>query len=333
MGSGSDGSNLLRLTSYSGSDWSPIWSPDGRHIAFSSDRGSGAEIYVMDSDGSNPRRLTYQWAGAFSPAWSPDGRHIAFVSYRDGPSEISVMGSDGSNLRDLTTAYHGPDWWSGWHISWSPDGRHIAFSSEHDDTWNIYVMDFREEGDSSTKTKKDRIVEVLFGLDLGEADAETYHDYNDYGNCPDEVESCDSGTGTEGYRGGHSGWDVQTKSVALDSTADESFYSLTSGQVIAIGGTYGKIAVYNAIDDKTTLYLHAREIYVSEGQAVNVGTALGIQGNVGLGFSDPNKNEHVHIEVRSGPTTYTALGADPIPASSHPTIDPVDYLYEAIQAQ
>ena len=344
----SDGSNPRRLTTDGGS--SPSWSPDGRRIAFVSDRDGDADIYVMDSDGTNLRRLTNDlnvsseyWVGSRYISWSPDGQHIAFafVSDRDGDADIYVIDSDGTNLRRLTTDGGGSP-------SWSPDGRHIAFASYRDerdinweDRWvEIYVIEVialeadSGGGDSSTETKKDRIVEVLFGLNLGEADAKTNHDYNDYENCPDEVESCDSLFGTSGYKGGHSGWDVQTKSVQGDAlTADEPFYSLTSGQVIAIGGTYGKIAVYNATDDKTTLYLHAREIYVSQGQTVNIGTALGIQGNVGLGFSDPSKQEHVHIEVRNGRTTFTAFGADPFPASDHPTIDPVDYLYEAIQTQ
>ena len=325
---GSDGSNPRNLTNNATSDTSPVWSPDGRHIAFASLHGDNYdgtfEIHVMGSDGSNPRRLTT--SGGFSPSWSPDGRHIAFASKRDGTFEIHVMDSDGSNPRNLT---------NGWGVRWSPDGRHIAFGSDFDGNPEIYVMELEEagsggtpldHGDSSTAIKKDRIVEVLFGLNRGEADAKTYHDYNDYMARPNDTGEWD------GYRGGHSGWDVQTQSVAGDEkTADEPFYSLTSGEVIATGGEYGKIAVYNATDDKTTLYLHAREIYVSQGQTVNVGTALGIQGNVGLGFSDLSKNEHVHIEVRDGRSENASCGAgattDPI------NIDPVDYLYEAIQVQ
>ena len=369
----SDGSNPRRLTNDPAKDRVPSWSPDGRHIAFRSERDGNSEIYVMDSDGSNPRNLTNHSAGDFFPSWSPDGRHIAFESYRDGNGEIYVMGSDGSNPRNLTnhSAWDFFPSWSpdgrhiafrserdgnfemiyvmgsdgsnprnltnGWYARWSPDGRHIAFSSYHvgDGNWEIYVIEFGEagsggtpldQGDSGIAIKKDRIVEVLFGLNPDEADAKTNHDYNDYMARPNDTGECD------GYRGGHSGWDVQTQSVAGDDkTADEEFYSLTSGQVIAIGGEFGKIAVYNATDDKTTLYLHAREIYVSQGQTVNIGTALGIQGNVGLGFSDPSKNEHVHIEVRDGRSEYPSCGAgattDPI------NIDPIDCLYEAIQAQ
>ena len=70
---------------------------------------------------------------------------------------------------------------------------------------------------------------------------------------------------------------------------------------------------------------------LSEGQTVKVGTALGIQGNVGLGFSDPSKNEHVHIEVRDGRSENASCGAGATVAPIN--IDPIDYLYEAMQVQ
>ena len=59
---GSDGSHPRRLTNHSAGDEHPTWSPDGRHIAFESERDGNEEIYVMGSDGSNPRRLTYHSA-------------------------------------------------------------------------------------------------------------------------------------------------------------------------------------------------------------------------------------------------------------------------------
>ena len=76
----SDGSNPRRLTHHTGWDYDPSFSPDGRHLAFVSERDGNAEIYVMDSDGSNPRRLTDHSAADFSPSFSPDGRHIVFMS-------------------------------------------------------------------------------------------------------------------------------------------------------------------------------------------------------------------------------------------------------------
>ena len=121
---------IRRLTDNRGHDFSPTWSPDGRHIAFASDRDGNYGIYVMGSDGSKPRRLT---DGGGSPTWSPDGRHIAFHSAREGYNDIYVMGSDGSNPRRLTTD-------GGVSPTWSPDGRHIAFASNRDGNDNIYVI-------------------------------------------------------------------------------------------------------------------------------------------------------------------------------------------------
>ena len=56
----------------------PAWSPDGRKIAFASQRSGNYDIYAMDADGSNVERLTD--SGASSPVWSPDGQRLAFVS-------------------------------------------------------------------------------------------------------------------------------------------------------------------------------------------------------------------------------------------------------------
>ena len=119
---------IRRLTDSPAYESSPSWSPDGRHIAFTSQRYGNREIHVMDSDGSNPRRLI----NGNSPSWSPDGRHIAFESSLG----IHVMGSDGSNPRRLTDspAYD-------YQPSWSPDGQHIAFESNRDGNREIYVMD------------------------------------------------------------------------------------------------------------------------------------------------------------------------------------------------
>ena len=113
----SDGTDLRHLTTHLASDespgtarplahftgdyYSPVWSPDGRHIAFAFYRDGDWDIYVIASDGTNLRRLTTHSAWDYSPVWSPDGRHIAFESERDGRTNIYVMelrktGSDGT---------------------------------------------------------------------------------------------------------------------------------------------------------------------------------------------------------------------------------------------
>ena len=128
----------------------PEWSPDGTHIAFSSnldDEGHSLKIYVMERDGSNVTLLT-DGGCEYAPAWSPDGMHIAFVSCGETSPEISVIDADGSNTTRLT--YDGivaskP--------TWSPDGRYIAFVGNNSDgTDSIYVMD--ADGSNATRLEE-----------------------------------------------------------------------------------------------------------------------------------------------------------------------------------
>ncbi len=86
-----DGSNVQRITDGDGIDSWPVWSPDGKRIAFVSNRTGNYEIYLMNADGSTIKNLTNNAAQDTSPTWSPDGKKIAFVSTRDGGSDIYVM--------------------------------------------------------------------------------------------------------------------------------------------------------------------------------------------------------------------------------------------------
>jgi Tol biopolymer transport system component len=68
-----DGSGLRNLTDNDGANDDPVWSPDGRAIAFTSDRDGNVEIYVMEADGGNERNVSQNAADDFDPAWSPRG--------------------------------------------------------------------------------------------------------------------------------------------------------------------------------------------------------------------------------------------------------------------
>jgi dipeptidyl aminopeptidase/acylaminoacyl peptidase len=88
-----------------GSDNGPAWSPDGKKVAFRSNRSGHSDLYVMNADGSGVTQLTADSATEGRPAWSPDGMKIAFGRT---PSdlmawELYVMNADGSGVTQLTT--------------------------------------------------------------------------------------------------------------------------------------------------------------------------------------------------------------------------------------
>ena len=128
-----DGGNQRNLTNHPDNDSHPVWSPNGKRIAF----GRRGDIYVMDTDGGNQQRLTKDRTNG-EPSWSPDSKQIVFVSNRAGNIDIFVMGTGGGNQRNLTAnnaRFDGSP-------SWSPDGKRIAFTSMmNGGDREIYVMD------------------------------------------------------------------------------------------------------------------------------------------------------------------------------------------------
>ena len=140
-----DGRNPQKLTNNPHDDRDPSWSPDGKRIAFQSNRDwdnpRNTEIYVMDANGGNEQKLTENPKEDESPSWSPDGKRIAFCSVREGHFnyEVYVMDTDGGNLQRLTENLKNE-----WFPSWSPDGEQIVFSLDRKgdfENFEIYVMD------------------------------------------------------------------------------------------------------------------------------------------------------------------------------------------------
>ena len=91
-----DGSGTTELYGQPSSDDGADVSPDGRVIAFSSERaGTEPDIYLLDIETGSTTRLTDDPESDTSPDWSPDGSQILFRSRRDGNSEVYVMNADG----------------------------------------------------------------------------------------------------------------------------------------------------------------------------------------------------------------------------------------------
>jgi Tol biopolymer transport system component/tRNA A-37 threonylcarbamoyl transferase component Bud32 len=111
------------------------YSPDGKRIAFESDRGGTMEIWVCESDGSNPVQFTSLGAPTGTPRWSPDGKWIAFDARAEGHGNIYVIPSEGGASRRLTNepAENNVP-------TWSRDGKWIYFSSDRTGSWQIWKV-------------------------------------------------------------------------------------------------------------------------------------------------------------------------------------------------
>ncbi len=91
----------LRVWRGPGNADSPVWSPDGRQLAFV-DQGARSDLYVVGADGSGAHSLTSGPGNSLSPRWSPDGKSIAFERLRGNSSQVYVVHADGTGEKKLT---------------------------------------------------------------------------------------------------------------------------------------------------------------------------------------------------------------------------------------
>ena len=154
-----DGSGQRNLTNNPAVDFHANYSPDGRHIVFSTFRDAGdaqddvrnhAELYVMNANGSNQRRITFNELPEKGPAWSPDGKHLVFwrsapittVGDPLPPGDLWILNLENGQARNLTST---PDVDED-EPQWSPDGTRIAFHSDVREAGNIDVYTIRPNG-------------------------------------------------------------------------------------------------------------------------------------------------------------------------------------------
>jgi len=123
----------------------PVFTPDGKSIAYSLSSENGADLYLMPLDGDAfPRRVTVgRGSENVQPSYSPDGNRVAFMSDRTGHPEVYIMDADGTNP-DIFTAFDFGDQNYRASPDWSPDGRQVTFQSRIDGRFQIFTMTLRD---------------------------------------------------------------------------------------------------------------------------------------------------------------------------------------------
>ncbi len=118
------GGAARRMTVHEAYDSQPMWSPDGRHMVFISNRHGNGDLYLLSLEDGSTKRLTWHAAPDAAARWSPDGREIWFFTRRDFVQverewEVWSIPVEGGTPRRRLDAL-------GSHLAWSPDGRFLA---------------------------------------------------------------------------------------------------------------------------------------------------------------------------------------------------------------
>lgn len=132
-----DGSDFKILEGHPERDFAPRWSPDGKHIMFTSVRDGHHEIYRFNTQGKEVKKLTDGDYDSEDGDYSPDGKSIVFVSNRTGNNELFIMDCQGKHARQLTAtaAIESTP-------RWSPDGNRILFrrAADKDAEADLYTI-------------------------------------------------------------------------------------------------------------------------------------------------------------------------------------------------
>ncbi len=144
-----DGKNQRPVIDMEGAQRSPVFSPDGKRIAFESkapsrgnksipggsDDNDTLEIYVIQTDGTNKIRLTHNNIDDGHPAWSPSGKWIAFTAMVGNVYQIFVVSATGGTAKQLTFSDA-----SHYQPIFTPDGRRIIYVSNAHNHYTLWMM-------------------------------------------------------------------------------------------------------------------------------------------------------------------------------------------------
>jgi tricorn protease len=119
-----EGGEATRLTSGTGREFNPLFSPDGQTVAFTGEYDGNVDLYTVPLAGGVPKRLTYHPDGDTLASWTPDGKGLLFVSQRDSSSgrfaRLFTMPLNGVNPSEVPLPM-------GFEGSYSPDATRLAY--------------------------------------------------------------------------------------------------------------------------------------------------------------------------------------------------------------
>ncbi|HYN21455.1 MAG TPA: DPP IV N-terminal domain-containing protein, partial [Thermoanaerobaculia bacterium] len=128
----------------------PSWSPSGRELVFTGQKGGTSDLYIVGENGTGLRRLTDDRYAQRDPVWSPDGSRIAFTTEFGPGTDFDLLsyGDYQIGVYDLASGQTTflPDQ-AGKNINpqWGPDGQTIAFLSDRTGITNIFLYDFAKD--------------------------------------------------------------------------------------------------------------------------------------------------------------------------------------------
>ena len=145
-----DGSAITQLTDDENNDVMPALSPDGKTIAFASDRSGNWDLYLMDADGGPAVQLTNDRTHDIHPSFSPDGTHLVYSSLSDRTGQWQMVVIDVAN--PTTKRYIG----HGLFPQWSPKGNTILYqrARERGTRWfSVWTIELDERGEAGSPTE------------------------------------------------------------------------------------------------------------------------------------------------------------------------------------